>query len=94
VGVFTEQLLGQFIAASAARHRIQITSIDCRTTYCEIYATSADPQASEKFGESLMDALAQDGLDLSLNMATDGGFDNGVWMMHSRIDRNLKRSSR
>jgi hypothetical protein len=90
----TEQLLGEYLAASVARGKLQITGVDCRTTYCEVNATSADARSPEQLAKPIMDALAQGGLDLSPNMATDVGYDDGVWKLHSIISRKSKEASR
>lgn len=74
----TEQKLQQSIAAHPQAVSFQISSIDCRTTFCEIKGIGVTDQSPESFSEILGDAQRQNRLglggDMSLSTSqTDGG---------------------
>lgn len=83
-----EQLLQQYAASHRNASRYQITSIDCRTTYCEIRATGRlDLQANEAFQQMVSDAREEPWGEFSWRM---GGGSEGVGdslKMHQRIYR-------
>ena len=57
----TEQQLRQFISMQPAAERFQVTSADCRTTFCEVRAIGADLEAIETFQKVMGDFREQYG---------------------------------
>lgn len=83
----TEQQLQQFIAAHPQAITFQVSSIDCRTTFCEIKAIGLTDQSAEIFGDIIREGVAQERSGLDQGVASGSSRSDGRIEMDARVTR-------
>lgn len=80
-GYATEQQLQQFLTSHRAADKFRMTTLDCRTTYCELRATGNSPEAIAAFQEVMNEAVQQSwaGLQMSEGGSTSDGASNTMY---------------
>lgn len=83
----TEQRLQQFIAADPRSTTFEISSMDCRTTFCEIKAIGQTEQSSDDFSDIIYQAVAQERFGLAQEMMSGASRYDGRVDLGARVRR-------
>jgi hypothetical protein len=83
---YMEQTLGQYLAGHSRAAQFDFTSIDCRTTFCEIRAAPADESASPAWAQIMYDVRHQPWSDFG-NSGSDEGTRDGRLMYRAVFER-------
>lgn len=83
----TEQRLQHFIAARPQAVVFQVSSIDCRTTFCEIKVVGLTDESTAVFEEIIWEAIAQERFGLTQEMASSSSHSEGRIDMDARVTR-------
>jgi hypothetical protein len=81
----TEQQLQRLIAARAQATTLQVSSIDCWTTYCEVKAIGLTDEAAGALLDIVREAVAQNQLGLGGEMWTDQPPDGEIVATFTRL---------
>lgn len=84
----TEQELQQLISADPRAEMFQVSTIDCRTTYCEIRAIGHMEQSADDFRDIVRHAMAQEQFGFAPRLSTSVSGSDGKYEMGARLTRD------